>query len=70
MAKPRKTRAAAEFIGASARFLEEDRARIARGERGYGPPFRRIGNHCLYDEADLIEWMRSTRVDPRNPVAA
>ena len=27
--------------------------------QGGGPPFRKIGRHCLYDKQDLLDWINS-----------
>ena len=58
---------AAEYIGASPKFLEKDRALVKQGKIGRGPPFRMIGTRHVYDIADLDAWKASNRFDPKNP---
>lgn len=61
------TKSAADYIGSSGRFLEDDRLRVKRGEPGRGPPFWMLGAQYRYDIADLDAWKAAQRFDPANP---
>ena len=61
------TPAAAEYAGVSVGWLENDRKLVLRGQRGYGPPFRRVGSEYRYDLAAIDAWRDATTVDPANP---
>jgi hypothetical protein len=58
MSNPRKTPAAAAYIGCSPSFLNKDRAK--GGKRRV--PFRRNGRSILYDEPDLDAYKAANRV--------
>jgi predicted DNA-binding transcriptional regulator AlpA len=55
-----RTPEAAEYLGCSEPFLNKSRP------AGTGPAFRRVGRSVVYDESDLVEFKRVTRVEPRH----
>ena len=61
------TTGAAEYTGCSTKFLEQDRARVKKGQPGLGPPFWMLGVQHRYEIADLDAWKQSNRFDPANP---
>jgi hypothetical protein len=61
VSNPRRSGAAAKFLGVSKSFLDKDRAKGGRHQ----VPFRRAGRAVIYDEPDLEEFKRANRVDPR-----
>jgi hypothetical protein len=61
MANPRRTPAAAQYLGVSPSFLNKDRAK--GGKRQVA--FRRVGRAVLYDEPDLDQFKQANRVEPR-----
>jgi hypothetical protein len=63
MSSPRRTPAAAKYLGVSVSFLNKDRSRGGAGRVA----FRRIGRAVVYDEADLDEYKAANRVAPRRP---
>jgi hypothetical protein len=61
MSNPRRTPAAAEYLGVSKSFLNKDRAKGGQGRVA----FRRVGRAVIYDEPDLDAYKRANRVEPR-----
>lgn len=61
------TDAAADYVGCSPKFLEQDRAVVKQGKRGRGPPFWMLGSQHRYDVPDLDAWKAAQRFDPLNP---
>jgi Helix-turn-helix domain len=60
MPKSYKTPGAAEYLSCSESFLNKAR------HAGKGPAYRRHGRAVIYDEPDLDEYKRATRVEPRH----
>lgn len=49
-----------------AEFLNVARSTIDRWRRqGKGPPYRRIGNRCMYLMSEVQEWLEAERRDPQ-----
>ena len=63
MPGPRRTPAAAKYLGVSVSFLNKDRSRGGAGRVA----FRRVGRAVVYDEPDLDEYKAANRVAPRRP---
>ena len=63
MSGPRRTPAAAKYLGVSVSFLNKDRSRGGAGRVA----FRRVGRAVVYDEPDLDEYKAANRVAPRRP---
>ena len=61
MSNPRRTPAAAKYLGVSESFLNKDRAKGGGGRVA----FRRAGRAVLYDEPDLEAFKRATRVEAK-----
>jgi predicted DNA-binding transcriptional regulator AlpA len=57
------TEQVALWLGMSADYLNLGRSR----RHQYGPPFIRVSNKCVrYRRSDVIEWLKSRRVDFAN----
>ena len=61
MSGPRRTPAAAKYLGVSESFLNKDRSKGGAGRVA----FRRVGRAVVYDESDLDDYKAANRVAPR-----
>jgi excisionase family DNA binding protein len=55
-----RTQGAADYLGVSKSFLDKQAA------KGAGPAYRKPGRIRIYDEPDLDDYKRATRVEPKN----
>ncbi len=57
--KPYRTLDAAGYLGISKSWLDK------AASSGSGPAYRRVGRIRIYDQPDLDDFKRATRVEPR-----
>jgi hypothetical protein len=60
MAKSYRTREAAGYLDVSKSWLDKQAA------KGTGPAYRKVGRRRIYDQPDLDNFKRATRVEPKS----